>query len=220
MHVAIGTSLGVMILTALSSAWAHFLKKGIEWTFLRAYAPGIIGGTLVGAFIADSLPSRTLTQFFSAYIFCFGIYFILAGTKKQTPYLVEKQGKMPNSYLSLIIGLCGGTICSVLGVGGAPVTIPFMMSHGFPLKRAISTSALVSLLVGTIGSLSYLYFGLNGHASGEKAGYLYLPGVLITGIVSMLSAPLGARLAYQLPAPLLRMIFGIFLVVVALLLNR
>ena len=218
MHVAIGTSLGIMIFTALSSAWAHFLKKGIKWDYLRYYAPGIIIGTVLGAHIADSLPNRKLVIFFSAYIFCFGVYFVFTALKKSNPYLIKDKLKPPYHITTASVGLFAGTICSILGVGGAPITIPFLTAHKVELKHAISTSAFVSLLVGTIGSLSYLYFGLNEHVSNGSIGYLYVPGVLISGLTSILSAPYGAKLAYILPTRVLRIIFGVFLIIVSLVL--
>lgn len=217
-HVAIGTSLGVMIFTALSSTWAHFLERGIQWRFLQYYSPGIVFGVILGALIADYLPSRKLTLFFSLYIFCFGLYFIISAIRNKNPYLVEKKLDEPYPLTSSMIGLCAGIFSSVLGVGGAPVTIPFLTAHQVELKHAISTSAFVSLLVGTVGSLSYLYFGLNGGGVNESIGYLYLPGVLIAGIASTLSAPYGVKLAYLLPTRLLKIIFGIFLLIVSLVL--
>lgn len=220
MHVAIGTSLGIMVFTALSSAYAHFLKKGIQWDYLRYYAPGIVIGTILGSMIADSLPNRKLVIFFSAYIFCFGVYFILSAFRKGNPYDVHEGLKPPYPITTAGVGLFAGTICSILGVGGAPITIPFLTSHRVELKHAISTSAFVSLLVGSIGSLSYLYFGLNESVSNGSIGYLYLPAMVISGITSILSAPYGAKLAYLLPTKILRVIFGVFLVIVSFVLIR
>lgn len=217
-HVAIGTSLGAMIFTAISSTWAHFLKKGIQWNFLRYYSPGVITGTILGALIADSLPSRKLVIFFSLYIFFFGVYFVILSLKRNDPYLIEKKLKTPYPMTTAGVGLFTGTISSILGVGGAPITIPFLTSHRVKLKHAISTSAFVSLLIGTIGSLSYLFFGLNNQVSNGSIGYLYLPGMLITGTASVFSAPYGASLAYRLPTRILRAIFGIFLIVVSFVL--
>ena len=217
-HVAIGTSLGVMIFTALSSAWTHFLKKGIQWNFLRYYSPGIVCGAILGALIADSLPSRKLLVLFSIYIFCFGIYFLISALKRNAPHLFETKLKEPYPITTASLGLFAGTISSILGVGGAPIIIPFLTFHRVKLKHAISTSAFVTLLIGVTGSLSYLFLGLNDQISDGNTGYLYLPGMLITGIASVVSAPLGARLAYLLPTRVLRAIFGVFLIIVSFVL--
>lgn len=219
-HVAIGTSLGVMIFTALSSAWAHFRQKGIQWNYLRYYAPGVIGGTVLGALIADTLPGGKLIKLFSGYIFCFGVYFVISALKKSNPYLSELKLKDPYPVTTAGVGFFTGIVSAILGVGGAPITIPFLTAHRVQLKHAISTSAFVSLLVGTIGSLSYLVFGLNEQVANGSIGYLYLPGMLITGVASVFSAPYGARLAYLLPTRILRMVFGIFLIIVSIVLIR
>lgn len=214
-HVAIGTSLGIMIFTAISSTRAHFLKKGIQWNFLRYYSPGVICGGVLGAFIADILPSRQLVVCFSLYIFCFGLYFLVTALKKYKLHLVKKTVKALNPKLTVAVGFVTGTFSSILGVGGAPITIPFLTAHRVELKHAISTSACVTLFVGIVGSLSYLFFGMNEEILNGHFGYLYLPGMLIAGGASVISAPYGARLAYLLPTRVLRAIFGLFLIIVS-----
>ena len=49
MHVAIGTSLGVIVLTSLSSVWAHHRRRAVLWPAVRGLAPGIVAGGLAGA---------------------------------------------------------------------------------------------------------------------------------------------------------------------------
>jgi uncharacterized membrane protein YfcA len=47
-------------------------------------------------------------------------------------------------------------------------------------------------------------------------GYVYLPAALGVAVTSVLCAPLGARWAHQLPAPVLKKLFAAFLLLMAL----
>lgn len=215
MQVAIGTSLGVMVFTAGSSAWSHYLKNGIQWTFLRNYAPGVALGAIFGALIADYLPSGYLELFFGSYAFLSGVRFLIDSRNK---YRKEKNPVLPSPLISLGMGLFTGTVSSSLGVGGAMFTIPFLTWYHLSLRKAISTSSLVGLMVAVIGSISFMCFGLDAPINSGSIGYMFLPGFFITGLTSMVTAPLGAKLAYILPVNVLKKVFGVFLIIVGLVL--
>ena len=76
MQVVVGTSLAAMVFTAASSALAHIFKKGVNWEFFFALAPGIIVGAILGAWIADILPSSKLELIFGIFMCAIGLYFI------------------------------------------------------------------------------------------------------------------------------------------------
>lgn len=60
MHSAIGTSLASMVINALSSTVAHNQQGGVIWPLVKKLIPGLILGSILGAFIARE---RTLYQF-------------------------------------------------------------------------------------------------------------------------------------------------------------
>ncbi len=210
MQVAVGTSLGVMLFTAASSAWSHQLKKGILWSFLKVYAPAVAVGATIGAFIADQLPSRQLELLFGVYALFFGVRFIFSNKKPCDNALEEA----PKANKTIALGMLTGIVCSALGIGGAPFTVPFLTLHHYPLQRAISTSSAVGFLIALIGSLSFFFFGLEAKLGSEHVGYLYLPAFFLTGLASIMTAPLGAKLTYRLPVGVLKRIFGILLILV------
>ena len=72
-----------------------------------------------------------------------------------------------------------------------------------------STSAAIGLPIALAGTLGYLVNGWN--AAGTPAltlGYVYLPALVLVSLVSMVMAPMGARLAHRLPVALLKKIFA------------
>ena len=58
MHMAVGTSLGSIMFTAVSSALAHHRHGGVDWSVFRSIAIGILAGTYGGSFIAARIPAK------------------------------------------------------------------------------------------------------------------------------------------------------------------
>ena len=67
MHLAIGTSLATIILTSLSSIYAHHKRDAVEWQTVAKLVPGIVVGALVGAYLADQIASKSLQIIFGVF---------------------------------------------------------------------------------------------------------------------------------------------------------
>lgn len=213
MQMAVGTSLGAMVFTAASSAWAHWLQRGIYWPFFFPLAPGIAVGAMLGAAAADHLSSRTLELVFGVCESLIGLYFLV-------PYTEQRESDRPIANASpLTLGAAGigiGALSTLMGIGGGVVTVPFLVALRLPLRRAISTSAASGLLIALTGAASFLYLGLQHTTADESLGYLYVPAFLCLSITSVLTAPHGAKLAYRLPTVTLRRIFGGLMLIVGI----
>jgi uncharacterized membrane protein YfcA len=68
MQTAIGSSLAVIVFTALSSIRAHHRAGFVEWTVVRAIAPGVCVGALVGAALASDLPGHILRVIYLVFL--------------------------------------------------------------------------------------------------------------------------------------------------------
>lgn len=211
MQMALGTSLSAMLFTAASSACSHYLKNGINWQFFTYLSPGIIVGSLAGALIADYLPSKELKMIFGICAILVGFSFLLPHKEK------EKTGSTLHLPLLALIGTGIGTVSTLLGIGGGIMTVPVLTFFRAPLRNAISTSAMVGFLIAFVGAISFLILGLKQQTMSESVGYVYLPAFIMIGLTSVLSAPFGAKLVYILPTDILRKIFGLFLLIVGVL---
>ena len=209
MQVAIGTSLCAMVITSGSSACAHICQKGVHWKMFRALSPGIILGAIIGALIADWLPSNDLEKIFGVSICFMGVYFLL-------PLHVNERERMPGFFILSAIGTVIGSISSILGIGGGIITVPILTAMGTPLRNAISTSAATGFLIAFTGGVSFLILGLRQETFTGAIGYLYLPAFFFIAIASSIAAPYGAKLVYILPVPTLRKIFGTVLIIVGI----
>ena len=68
MHLAIGTSLAVIVPTSMSSTWAHYQRGAVDGQLLRLLLPGLVPGALLGGWLADRLPSALLGRIFGVFV--------------------------------------------------------------------------------------------------------------------------------------------------------
>lgn len=79
MHLAMGTSMCVMICTATASTWTHQLKGDIRWDFLGKILPGIFLGLVVGALVSQHLSTRLLETIFGIFLLFVALRILLKG---------------------------------------------------------------------------------------------------------------------------------------------
>lgn len=48
-HIALGTSLAVMVFTSFASVRAHHKHKAVDWVIVRRMVPAMVLGTLLGS---------------------------------------------------------------------------------------------------------------------------------------------------------------------------
>ena len=108
-----------------------------------------------------------------------------------------------------------GVISSLVGIGGGTLTVPFLVWCNTAIQTAIGTAAAVGLPIAVAGTLGYVINGIGVPGRPDWTyGYIYLPAFL--GIVSMsvVTAPLGAKLAHTLPVATLKKAFAVLLFLV------
>jgi uncharacterized protein len=208
MQVAIGTSLGAMIFTSASSAWTHYRQRGVLWPLFCQLAPAVIVGAILGAVVADYLPSHSLKRFFGLSVILLGAYFLFP--------MRELAPRQPTPLILVCLGTLIGGFSSLLGIGGGIMTVPVLTILRIPLRNAIATSALIGFCIAFIGALSFLLLGFSRNTYEGSVGYLYLPAFVIISITSLISASYGAKMTYILPVMTLRRLFGALLIMMGL----
>ena len=101
-------------------------------------------------------------------------------------------------------------------IGGGSLSVPFMTWCNVRVQHAIGTSAAIGLPIALSGAVGYAISGWSqtGLLSGSL-GYIYMPAVAGTALASVITAPLGARLAHSLPPAQLQKIFAAILLLLA-----
>jgi len=109
-----------------------------------------------------------------------------------------------------------GLLSSFVGAGGGFVSVPFMVWCNVRIQNAVATSAALGFPIAAAGTAGYVIAGL--HASGlpkGSIGFIYVPALVSIAATSVLTAPLGARVAHALDTRPLKRIFALMLYALA-----
>ena len=205
-HLALGTSMSAIIVTSVASFMAHHKRSGVLWPVVKAMSPGIVIGAFGATFLVAQLPALYLTLFFSVFM----AFVALQMFRNVVP---DAEQTLPGNAGLFSVGFGIGSISSLVSIGGGSLTVPFLSWRNIPMAKAIGTSAAVGFPISVAGSIGYLINGLHSTTELEYSlGYVYLPGVIIISLCSVVFAPLGAKLAHTLPVKLLKKIFSLLLV--------
>jgi uncharacterized protein len=209
MHLALGTSLASIMFTAVSSFRAHDRLGAVHWDVVRKIVIGIFTGTFIGSFIAAQLSTPFLKGFFVVFLYYVAVQ-MLANKKPKPSRQIPGHGPMFG------VGNVIGVVSSLVGIGGGTLSVPFMIWCNMPVHHAIGTSAAIGFPIAIAGTIGYIVNGWSVQNLPEfSMGYVYLPALLGIVVTSVLTAPLGVRLAHSLPVDRLKRVFAILLLVVA-----
>ncbi|HOJ64235.1 MAG TPA: sulfite exporter TauE/SafE family protein [Spirochaetota bacterium] len=114
---------------------------------------------------------------------------------------------MQEILICILIGIMAGIFSGMFGLGGGIILIPaFVFLLGFSQKMAQGTTlALMVPPIGLLGAIAYY-----------KAGYVNLKVAAIVCIAFFLSSLIGAKLSIMLPVDILKKVFAIVLILVAI----
>ena len=205
MHLALGTSLASIIFTSIASLRAHHAHGAVNWKAWREITPGIVTGALLGGVLAAYLSVGFLKAFFVVFVFYVGTQMLLEIKPKPARALPGRPGMFG-------AGNVIGAVSSLVGIGGGTLSVPFMTWCNIKLHVAIGTSAAIGLPIAVAGALGYVASGLTvSNLPPHSLGFIYLPalGAIVAG--SIVTAPLGAKLAHRLPVNKLKKIFAVLL---------
>ena len=208
-HLALGTGMASIVFTSSASLREHHHLGGVDWSLVRRMGPGMVAGTLLATALSGWVSQRALALAFTIIVYA-GATQLLLGRKPSAART------LPGTPALVAIGLLFGVVCGLVSAGGAFLTVPFMLFCGVSMTTTIGTAAALGLPVALVGTLGYVFSGWQVPGLPPLAlGFVYGPALL--GIVagSVLTAPIGARTAHRLPAPVLRRIFACLLYVLA-----
>lgn len=210
MHVAVGTSLSTIILTSISSAKSHDKKGNVDRAIFLNWAPFILFGSITGGVLSNFFTSNVLTTIF-------GVVALLMALNLLVGKEFQVADRPPSSFAGrTFIGLVIGGISSLMGIGGGTLSVPTLTMHGFPMHRAVGTSAAFGFLIAVAGTLGFIWSGWGVDGRGPfSVGYVNTPAAIVIFCSSIFFAPLGSKIANWLSAKHLRIAFGVFLVISA-----
>ena len=216
--MAVATSLATICFTSLSSVWAHHKRGAVLWPVALTLAPGILVGSALGAQLAVALPGKVLSVLFAVFVAFSATQMFL--NRKPLPSRV-----LPGKLGMFSVGGLIGVLASIVGAGGAFISVPFMTWSNVKIHNAVATSAALGFPIAFAGTLGYIWAGWNlplmqstlnsSTTLAGNLGYLYLPGLIIISLASMCTAPLGAKTAHKIDIGPLKKVFASVLYVLA-----
>ncbi|MCB1661879.1 MAG: sulfite exporter TauE/SafE family protein [Pseudomonadales bacterium] len=210
MHMAIASSLATIVLTSLSSIYAHHQKQAIRWELFTWIALGILLGSWLGVQTAISLDGAVLQMIF-------GVFLLVVALIIGFNIAPDRGRSMPGKPGLSIAGIGIGWFSALLGIGGGTLSVPFFTWCNLRMQSAVALAAACGLPIALMGTLANMYEGWGiSVLPPYSAGYIYLPAVAAIAITSVPFARIGAKLAHRLPARQLKQAFALVLVAVGI----
>jgi len=206
MHLAIGTSLAAIVAGAFASFRCDHRHGAVDWDVVRAMVPGLLAGVLAGSIASRFASNAFLKSFFIGFTI-FVIVQMVSGIRPKPSRGLP--GRAALAAFAFLIGVCS----SLFGGGAAAIGVPFLTWCNVSTHRAIGTVAALGFPVAIAGTLGYAVAGWSAQGLPPwSLGFVYLPAFVAISATSIVTAPLGAKLAHRLKGATLRRIFAVFLV--------
>jgi len=211
MQVCLATSLATIIVTSVRSLNSHNKKGAVDWGILKKWGPGIVLGSIAGVLMASSLRSGTLQMIFGVLGLIVGAYMAFGKSSWRIADEMPKGGKQ------YIYSPVVGFLSAMMGIGGGSFGVPLMSLHNVAIHRAVATAAGFGILIAVPSAVGFLMLTIEPTSRPPfTIGAINIPSFFIVIAMTLLTAPIGVKLAHAMnPAPLKRA-FGFFLILVAL----
>ena len=212
-HIAIGTTLAVIMPTALMGAYSY-LKSGKLILSLAGICgiPAVIG-TIFGSHHSHFIEGKNLMVALAVLMLLVGIDFVSGLGNKlkasaggdEDSFTFKLDGKA--IVAGILIGTIVGLLSGLLGIGGGFIMVPaFCYVLHLPLKVAFGTSLVVIAVVSLPGTVVH---AMHQHVD------LPMAAQMLAGSVP--GAWIGSKFALKTKDKVLRSVFGSILIVLSIL---
>ena len=211
-HTAFGTSLAIIVPTAISSAWGHRKRGNVDFPTAWRLAGGSIVGVALGSSLAAGLSGELLKGLMGMMQIGIGLRMFF-----QSP---PPEGRRRCDALlpTLLIGLVVGSFSAFFGVGGGIIAVPLMVYFlGQSMHLAVGTSSALMVVSALCGAASYIWHGW-GHPGlpPYSLGYVNFLVALLVAPLTVLFARVGVKIASNSTHKGLFKGFALFIIIIGL----
>ena len=209
--MAIATSMATIIFTSISSVRAHHKRGAVRWDLVKGLAPGIVLGSMLGSVGVFAMLKGSYLAIF------FGLFVGFSATQMFLDKKPAPSRQVPGFAGQLGAGAGIGFLSGLVGAGGGFISVPFMAWCNVAIHNAVATSAALGFPIAVANVLGYIWSGMSLAGLPEGAfGYIWLPALVVIAMCSVITAPLGAKAAHNLPVKKLKRVFASMLYLLAL----
>lgn len=213
-HTAFGTSLAIIMPTAISSTLGHRKRRNVNWQMVLYLAIGGILGAFLGSSLAAIIPGETLK-------ICFGLMLMAISGRLlfyQQPYLPPECYDCARPWPLTVVGFVGGAFSAFFGIGGGIITVPLLLIFlHLPMRLAVGNSSALIVVSSFAAVLGYIWHGMQQPLSAPfSLGYVNLLVVLLVAPLTMAVARIGVKFASRTSQTKLIRIFAVVLAIIGL----
>lgn len=210
MHTAVGTSVALVIPTAIAASIKQQRQGNLDLGYYRTWAVGIACGVILGTVIVPYVPTEVFKIIFIVFLLTVAVY---VGFVRDSAVVVSSP---PTGIPKIIMATLIGLAALLTGTGGGALTTPSLRACSMPLKKAVAIASATGLVVGGIGTIGFIISGWNTPSRPEMSlGYVDLPIFFAMLPTIFIGAPLGAKVNNRIDDQLLKRVYAVFLLAVA-----
>ncbi len=206
MAIAVATSLATIVPTAISSTMAHHRKGNVDVALLKRWGVFIALFAVFGSLLGNHMDASWLSAMFGVIAMLVALNMLFrAGAPALFPSLPGQAGQ------SVLASMVGG-LSVMIGIGGGTLGVPVLSAFNVPAHRAVGTAAAFGLIIALPGAATLLAVGsAPADAPFGNLGLINVPAFLAIVPLTVLFAPVGARIAASLNQKTLKQAFAVVL---------
>ncbi len=209
MQMCLATSLATIIVTSLRSVHAHNKRGAVDWGILKSWAPGIVIGAVIGMLLVAQLRTNVLQGIFGGLALIVGLYMAFGRAHWRLGQA------MPKGTKRAILSPSVGFLSVLMGIGGGSFGVPLMSLFNVPIHRAVATAAGFGVVIAVPSVIGFLLVGTSTNSPPWTIGAVNIPTFAIVIAMTLITAPIGVKLAHAMDPKPLKRVFSVFLMLVA-----
>jgi uncharacterized membrane protein YfcA len=211
MQLCVGTSLAIIVPTAVRSYLAHRARGLVIPEVMRLWAVPSVIGVAIGSAAAVVAPPELFKAAFVAIVSLIATKLVLG--RESWVFGEALPGRAAMAGYGFLVGLGS----SLVGISGGSLVTAILTLYRKPIHSAVATASGIGVPITIAGTLGYALAGLpyQSELPPLSVGFVSVIGLAMIAPISSYVAPLGARLAHAASKRTLEIGFGIFLVLAA-----
>jgi uncharacterized membrane protein YfcA len=210
-HAAVATSLATIIPTSIASVRAHHRRGAVDVALLKSWGPAVFAGAALGGIASGYLDGKALAGVFG------GVALIVAVNMALPKPLILADALPSSAAINRLMAAAIGFVSALMGIGGGTLSVPTLTLFSFPIHRAVGTASAFGLAIAVPAVIGYVYGGWDvAGRSPYSLGYVNVLAAIPLVAMTVLFAPLGARIAHSINRTPLKRCFAAFLAVTAI----
>ena len=193
MHLAVGTSFGIIIPTSMVSVMTHHQHKAVDFNIVKGFGFFVALGVILGTIFAANLKTKPLILFFTIVVYILAFYLL---------FLKERETNIEikiSLFSKAISGIVSGFISAPMGIGGAVMNVPILKFFGYPINKAIGSAAAIGFVIALFGAIGFLISGFYLKTNLPLSlGFLNIPAFLVFFPITAFMARLGAKASHTI----------------------